>query len=59
MMHRSGILVLTKHVSSLCRGNAVKHIVARIRDKISSTVYVHLENTSSPDQHEESVDVFG
>nr|CAB3232481.1 bifunctional coenzyme A synthase [Phallusia mammillata] len=46
-MHRSGILVLTKHVSSLCHGDVVKHIVAGVKKVVSSTLYVHVENASS------------
>ena len=45
-MHRSGILILTHHVSVLCHGDTVKNIVAGIKKLVSSTLYVHVANTS-------------
>ncbi|CAK8674916.1 bifunctional coenzyme A synthase-like [Clavelina lepadiformis] len=45
-MHRTGLLILTNHVSSLCNGDYIKHIVAGVKRIIKSTLYVHLENTS-------------
>ena len=45
-MHRSGILILTNHVSSLSHAEVVGNIVAGVKKIVSSTLYVHLANTS-------------
>jgi len=45
-MHCSGILILTSHVSSFSHGEVVKNIVSGIKKLVSSTLYVHVANTS-------------
>ena len=45
-MHRSGILILTHHVSSMCHGDALRNIIAGVKKVVSSTLYVHVANTS-------------
>uniref|UniRef100_F6T7H6 Bifunctional coenzyme A synthase n=1 Tax=Ciona intestinalis TaxID=7719 RepID=F6T7H6_CIOIN len=49
-MHRSGILVLTNHVSVLSYGDTVKRIVAGVKKIVDSTLYVHVENTCNVSQ---------
>ncbi|XP_002131624.2 bifunctional coenzyme A synthase [Ciona intestinalis] len=49
-MHRSGILVLTNHVSALSYGDTVKRIVAGVKKIVDSTLYVHVENTCNVSQ---------
>lgn len=45
-MHESGLLVLTKHVSSLCRGDNISRIVSSVKKIVATKLYVHLDNVS-------------
>ncbi|XP_039269906.2 bifunctional coenzyme A synthase-like [Styela clava] len=43
-MHPSGLLILTTHISSLCKGDAVARILTNVGKFVKSTLYVHLIN---------------
>lgn len=44
-MNRASLLILTTHVSSLCKGETVKNIIRNVKNCVVSTVYVHIHNT--------------
>jgi len=46
-MHDSGLLILTKHISHLCRGNNISNLVSNVKNIVTNKLYIHLANISN------------